>query len=301
MRSVEHGTRARQTLASLAGFLAMAFVMPSLAVAERSPHGGENEGHEHAKASEAADQSLADKIGRLQAEVARLKTALKQKHQGKKPETSGSVGTGMRMGNMSMGPGTKSDSMGTEMMGRAMMRGKDGMKGMGVRGKKGSMAGEAMGGQGMMGGMRMMGRMGGMSGAKPAEPLPAFPGAPGLYHIGATGFFLDLADRVALGPTQRAKLNRIKEEAMSRQAGFEQQIEAAEEELGKLTGSDRPDAMRIEAKVRQIARLRADRRMAFIRAVGQAAKVLTDEQRTTLTTQQPAVDQSPGTGTKPQP
>ncbi len=43
-----------------------------------------------------------------------------------------------------------------------------------------------------------------------------------------------------------------------------------------------PDAAAIEAKVREIEKLRGDQRLAFIRAIGEAAKVLTDDQRRAL-------------------
>jgi Spy/CpxP family protein refolding chaperone len=62
----------------------------------------------------------------------------------------------------------------------------------------------------------------------------------------------------------------------------ERKVEEAEQELWELTASDTPDAAAIEAKVREIEKLRGDQRMAFIRAVGEAAKQLTDEQRRAL-------------------
>jgi Spy/CpxP family protein refolding chaperone len=52
--------------------------------------------------------------------------------------------------------------------------------------------------------------------------------------------------------------------------------------LWELTAADQPDAAKIEAKVREVEKLRGDQRLAFIRAVGEAAQVLTDEQRKVL-------------------
>ena len=49
-----------------------------------------------------------------------------------------------------------------------------------------------------------------------------------------------------------------------------------------LTGSDQPDSMTLETKVRDIERLKGDQRIAFIRSVGEAARVLTDDQRAAL-------------------
>ena len=59
-------------------------------------------------------------------------------------------------------------------------------------------------------------------------------------------------------------------------AEFERKISAAEEQLWQLTASDQPSQSSVEAKAREIERMRADERLAFIRAVGEAAKVLTD-------------------------
>jgi Spy/CpxP family protein refolding chaperone len=59
-------------------------------------------------------------------------------------------------------------------------------------------------------------------------------------------------------------------------------IDQAEQELWQLTSADQPDAGKIEAKIKEIEKLRGDERLAFIRSVGEAAKVLTDEQRKSL-------------------
>lgn len=50
-----------------------------------------------------------------------------------------------------------------------------------------------------------------------------------------------------------------------------------------LTAADQPDAAQIEAKIRALEKLRGDERLAFIRAVGEATKLLTNEQRQSLT------------------
>ena len=42
--------------------------------------------------------------------------------------------------------------------------------------------------------------------------LPGFPGASHLYHVGATGFFLDYSAALKLTTDQQAALKRIKEE-----------------------------------------------------------------------------------------
>jgi Spy/CpxP family protein refolding chaperone len=184
------------------------------------------------------------------------------------------------MGMQGMMGGSGMGGPGMGMMGGMMGQGMAGMGGM--KGMEGGMP--AMMGMEMMGGkgMEMMGGMMGMGGMKMPSALPGFPGASHIYHIGATGFFLDHPEHLKLTTRQQADLNRIKEKALLDQASTQRKTEEADQELWMLTASDRPDAARIEAKVREIERLRGEQRLAFIRAVGEAAKVLTDEQRKAL-------------------
>ena len=116
----------------------------------------------------------------------------------------------------------------------------------------------------------------------PRSALPGFPGASHLYHIGETDFFLDHQEHITLSLQQEMALNQIKEQALLTQAAFDRQIEQAEQELWVLTSSDQPDVQQIEKKIRQIEKLKGDQRLAFIRAVGEAAKVLTEQQRQAL-------------------
>lgn len=137
-------------------------------------------------------------------------------------------------------------------------------------------------------GMDMMGRMrgsmqnNGMSPMPPAGQLPGFPGASHLYHIGATDFFLDHPDHISLSIAQQTSLNRIKEKTLLDGANTERRIEDAEQELWTLTAADSPDGGKIESKVQAIEKLRSNQRMAFIRAVGEAGKILTADQRAAL-------------------
>ena len=167
----------------------------------------------------------------------------------------------------------------------------------------GMQAGGGMSGMGNMQGMQNMQGMEGMenmmgqmmpgmpnmppSGMGPMGPpqsaLPGFPGASHIYHIGATGFFLDHAEHIDLSADQQVGLNKIKEQALFSKSALDRQIEQAEQELATLTSSDQPDLKKIEAKVRDIAKLGSDERIAFIKAVGEAAKLLTDQQRKVLT------------------
>ncbi len=132
----------------------------------------------------------------------------------------------------------------------------------------------------------MMGRgsMGADTGAAmPQSALPGFPGASHLYHIGATDFFLDHSQHIALSTEQTAALNKAKEQALLAKSTTDRASEQAEQELWVLTASDQPDAAKIEIKIREIGKLTGDARLAFIRAIGEASKFLTVEQRKSLT------------------
>lgn len=116
----------------------------------------------------------------------------------------------------------------------------------------------------------------------PNSRLPGFPGASHLYHIGSTGFFLDHPQHITLSTEQQSALNRIKEKSLLERANFNRRIEDNEQMLWILTAADAPDATKIDLKVRAIEKLRSDQRLAFIRAVGEAGKVLTSNQRAAL-------------------
>jgi Spy/CpxP family protein refolding chaperone len=254
-----------------------------------------------------SNESPIDQLQQLRAKVAALETALAQGHevarapagQEEPAPDMGMMGRGSMGGHQGMGMMGSGMMNGMEMMsgemGRRMM-GRGGM-GMGMIGR-GSMGGrQGMGGgMGMMGGdmettggegMMGMGAMGmakrmGMGAMGMATSLPGFPGISHLYHIGAEGFFLNHVEHITLSQDQRKKLNKIQEKALLGGSSCERNVEEAEQELWELTASDAPDAAAIEAKVREIEKLRGDQRLAFIRAVGEAAKVLTDDQRRVL-------------------
>lgn len=139
--------------------------------------------------------------------------------------------------------------------------------------------------------MMGMGSMGGMtSPAAMATPsaLPGFPGQSHLYHIGATGFFLDHPEHITLSTQQQQALAKLKQQSLAKQGDFQRQIDGAEQELWQLTGADQPQLAAIEKKARDIEQLRANKRVAFIRSVGESAGLLTDEQRQQLTGMAPA-------------
>jgi Spy/CpxP family protein refolding chaperone len=177
------------------------------------------------------------------------------------PATPGVMGKGMDMDKMKMGDkGMRMDKM-----------------------KKGGMGMMAMDKTKMVGMMGMPPMSADAPDAMPQSALPGFPGASHLYHLGATDFFLDHEAHIALTTEQTAALNQAKEKATLAKSTADRVIAQAEQELWTLTASDQPDIAAIEAKTAEIGKLTGEARVAFIRAVGEASKLLTDEQRKILT------------------
>lgn len=238
----------------------------------------------------AESKDLQDQIAELRAQVARLQAALQQTPQRKSSAAGGmkmGQGSGMGMPMQGMQMGMMGGEMGRMGMGSMapMPSGSSGMPSMGAdREGMGGMEGmDAMPSGTMpgmeMAGMDMMGRMGGSGGMRMPSALPGVAGASHLYHVGSTGFFLDHPQHITLRTDQQTQLNRIKEKALLDQANTQRKVEQTEQELWTLTGSDQPDASKIQTKLAEIEKLRADQRLAFIRSVGEAATVLTPEQR----------------------
>jgi len=235
------------------------------------------------------NKELIEQIKLLNAKVARLEAAV-----AKIAPPAGGMGgmPGMGMGGTKGGgmPGMSGMSgMDNMMMGN--MPGMGGMQGGGMPGMGGSGGGMMMDDMDMMG----MGPMGGSKGMKMkmTAALPGFPGASHIYHIGATDFFLDHPEHITLTTDQKTKLGQMKQKAATDKATAQRKIEEAEQQLWELTAADQPDASKIDAKVRDIEKLRGDLRMAFIRAVGEAAKVLTDDQRKSLLGLAPPAPEAP--------
>ncbi|WP_339501178.1 hypothetical protein, partial [Pseudomonas canadensis] len=82
--------------------------------------------------------------------------------------------------------------------------------------------------------------------------LPGFAGASHIYHVGATGFYLDYADKLGLSTQQRTSLNDLKQRALVDQSNQQRKIDEAEQALWLLTAADQPDAGSVEAKIREI-------------------------------------------------
>ncbi|MBL6748905.1 MAG: periplasmic heavy metal sensor [Nevskia sp.] len=124
---------------------------------------------------------------------------------------------------------------------------------------------------------------GGSAPALIALNLPGFTGAPGLYHMGATDFFLDHSEHIALSEAQRKSLEALKAATLKEQAGYRRQIEQQEDALWTLTGAEVPDSTAIATKIADIGLLHARQRGGYMDAVGRAGQVLTAEQRKQLT------------------
>jgi Spy/CpxP family protein refolding chaperone len=264
--------------------------------------------------------AVADQLAELHAKMQRLEATIQQQ--------SGSTPGAMPMSGQ---PGMGSGAMPMQG-GMAGMSGTGAPGAMPPAGGMGGMGGDASppaGGMGMMGMMdKMMGGMGGgapaagapmggtapgggmgmmdmakmemagmmgMMGGSMAMPsaLPGFPGASHLYHIGATGFFLDHPQHIALSTEQQMRLNQIRQQAALDKASASRSVQEAEQDLWTLTAADQPDNAQIEAKVAEIEKLKGDARLRFIGAIGGAAKILNDEQRKALTGFAPPASAAP--------
>jgi len=246
-----------------------------------------------------ADKDLVAQVAELNDKVAKLEAAVQKSQTGNatatpatppmpgspppKPGISVNETVSVTPGSPPAMPGMASDPPGKSMTPGKGMDGMSKMSGMMDKGMPGmsNMPGAGMEMMAMMGkGPMQPGAMPGM--AQAASALPGFPGAWQIYHIGATGFFLDHPQQVTLTTEQQTALDQFKEKALLDKDAAQQKIEDAEQELWQLTASDAPNAAAIQEKVQAIEKLRGDQRIAYIRAVGESAKVLTDEQRKML-------------------
>ena len=265
--------------------------------------------------SDGDSTNLAVELQKLRSKVAALEVALSEKHQSRSASNPSMQQGSMTKMSMSDSGENRSASTGKKGMGMGGMKGMGGMQSMNQNSSSegsssagmsmGMMGGsnmQGMGGMGMMsqGGEKgmsgmMSGMMGmGMMGRNPAmksstmsnmnmpSALPGFPGASHLYHIGETGFFLDHPEHITLTAQQQQQLNQIKEEALLATSTAKRKIDEAEQQLWTLTAEAQPDINKIESKSKEIAQLTVGNRIDFIRSVGKAAEVLTDEQRKML-------------------
>ena len=250
-------------------------------------------------ATASGQNSQADQIAELRAQIAKLQAAMQQAGSKKRSDAM----PGMKMGHgkaMNMPSMDDKGEMGAmapqpamPASAGAMKDNKSEMGGMPVDAQSSASAAPAP-----AMGMCCMGKMGGgsakMAGAAPqpaagmagmsgsSSAMPGRLGASHLYHIGSTGFFLNHSNHITLTDDQRMTLNRFQDKAMLDRESAQGRIDQAEQELYNLTGADQPSTSKIQAKVTAIEKLRADQRMNFIRAVGEATAVLSSDQRLVL-------------------
>ena len=228
-----------------------------------------------APAATHVDPALAQQLSQLQARVAQLEAALAKSMPAMAAPPAAAI-PAPAMAGMSAGaapPGGANNMMGMmdKMMG--MMDKMMPPSGGAPMPSGGSMTAPAANMNSMSGGAASMTQ----------SSVPGVPGASHLYHIGVTGFFLDHPQHITLTMEQQAGLNKAKEHALLAKSAADRAVEQAEQALWLLTAADQPDATQIEAKIREIEKLRGDGRLAFVRAVGDASKLLTEEQRKILT------------------
>ena len=226
------------------------------------------------------DRPMEEELTELRAKVIRLEAALDKNHRG----------NGATQGNMQMNMTDMADRKGGGM--GMKMKGMNKMKMSPESGQKQMTSGSGMMGMDMMKMMGMMhgnSMMGGKMGGMPQSVLPGFPGISHIYHIGATGFFLDHAEhfdteQLGLSFDQKQLLESVSAKSDKAQKDYQEKIEGKEKEIWNLTGSDEPNLKVIAAKIKEVESVNAEKRIAFIKAVGEAASLLTEEQRKALVT-----------------
>jgi len=245
-----------------------AWILMSPALAQQPAHLQHQDQGKSAQASAAAPgrELLVDELSELRAKIARIEAALEVEHRETGATSNRRATPDMKMHlsdvRMRRGPAATAQEAGSGATAGMAMR-RMGKAGMAMMGKP------------------KMGPMGSASGMM-VSALPGVPGASHIYHVGSTGFFLDHAEHITLTTEQQAALNRLKEKALLEQATAQRKIDEIEQQLWVLTGSGKPDATKIRAKLGEVEKLRADQRFDYIRAVGEAATVLTEPQRRTL-------------------
>jgi Spy/CpxP family protein refolding chaperone len=89
-------------------------------------------------------------------------------------------------------------------------------------------------------------------------------------------------EELKLSPEQVQKLEDVRNEFERNARNKDDELRRAERELDDLQKSDSVDLKQAESKVRQVERLRADQRLARLRAVEQGKSILSQEQRDRL-------------------
>src|SRR5262245_1697631 len=141
-----------------------------------------------------------------------------------------------------------------------------------LAGRLGSLGAEFA--QQMQAGRGGMGSMPGMMGRNPGDPLDRPLITIMLHHRSELGLSQEQVGRL------EALRGDFTREAIRRDAD----IRIAELDLASLLEQDPLDLTKVEAKVREVAQMRADLRIARLRVIEQGKALLTPEQRTRLQT-----------------
>jgi Spy/CpxP family protein refolding chaperone len=95
-------------------------------------------------------------------------------------------------------------------------------------------------------------------------------------------FILDHREQLALTPEQATRLETLRQEFTRETIRRDADLRIAEMDLAALLEQTPADLAKAEAKIRELEKLRADLRIARVRALEQGRAVLTPEQRTKL-------------------
>lgn len=111
-------------------------------------------------------------------------------------------------------------------------------------------------------------------------PLPE---ASHLLHLGVPRFFTDYRRRLGLSDEQLETLRQSQRTALAKWTEHQSAIDAFEVRVWVLTGDPDYEERELEKVLASMTETRGAQRMAYIRAVRDAARVLTPEQRLLLT------------------
>ncbi|HLC41353.1 MAG TPA: periplasmic heavy metal sensor, partial [Methylomirabilota bacterium] len=89
-------------------------------------------------------------------------------------------------------------------------------------------------------------------------------------------------DELGLSTSQVQSLEKLRADFQQEATRYETDLRAAESDLASFQNADPPDIAQVEAKVREIERLRAEFRIARIRTIEQGKAQLSPEQRSKL-------------------
>jgi Spy/CpxP family protein refolding chaperone len=101
---------------------------------------------------------------------------------------------------------------------------------------------------------------------------------------------------LGLSPEQVGRLETLRGEFTREAIRRDADIRIAELDLAALLEQDPLDLVKVETKVREVAQLRADLRIARLRTIEQGKAVLTPEQRTRLQTMLSGMHHGPSGG-----